>query len=190
MSTLFTDSGTGADANPIGGNYTTFTGFGAFRRASNKIGGASGTNNAVYVNSVADQTDSWIQGKVGTNSGKSFGLMLRASTSAGDAYLLQLYNGSTWDIAKWTGGSYSVLSTTTLAFAQDDVIYFEIQGTTLLAKHNGATVSALTVTDSTYSTGRFGLYSFADIVDTSMYDITAGDFSGGAKPAMYYYGAR
>lgn len=189
MTTLLTDSGAGSDANPIGDPYTTLTGFNALRRLSNTLRGtSSGANNGAYVNSISDQADSWIQARIASSTPASVGLMLRCATGAANGYVFQIFGGAP-QIARWDAGSYTSLVSDSGAFDLDDVLYFEMVGTTLTAKVNGSTV--LTTTDSTYASGRFGLYSFADT--SGLDQLTAGDFgSGGAKPAGYYYagGAR
>ena len=108
--------------------------------------------------------------------------MLRCATGAANGYVFQIFGGAP-QIARWDAGSYTSLVSDSGAFDLDDVMYFEIVGTTLTAKVNRSTV--LTTTDSTFSTKRFGLYTYAD---TSGLDtITAGDFGSAAFLARPYY---
>lgn len=179
MTTLFTDTGAGADANPIGGDYTTWAGFNAWRRLSNVLfGTVSSGNNGAYVNSVGDQANSWIQATVRAGS-TSHGLMLRCATSGdSEGYAFQVYSG-TAQIARWdSGASYNVLDSVAAAIVPGDVLYFEALGTTLTAKING--VDVLSVVDATYASGRFGLYTYNDVdgLDT----LTAGNFTAPPDP--------
>ena len=58
MSTLFTDSGAGADANPIAGNWSKPSGFNAIKRLSNKFAAGTASSDCWgYVNSVVWPND-------------------------------------------------------------------------------------------------------------------------------------
>lgn len=145
-------------------------------------GTVNGSNNGCYVNSVAAQTNCWMQGTMRGSTINSISLMLRCSTVAASGYLLQFFSGAP-QIARFDAGAYTALITDATLYAAGTVIYFEAVGNVLTAKANGATILTYDTTpDGTkYASGRFGLYSFAD--NTGLDTITAGDFSGGSSPS-------
>lgn len=191
MTVLFTDSGAGDDASPIGGPYTTITGFNPLRRLENEIGGtANSANNGAWINSVAAQEDCYIEAAIAGGTLNSVGLMLRLDDD--DGYVFQVFGGTPM-IARFDGGSYSNLATgDAVSYTQGDVMRFEAVGTVLTAKYNGATVVTYdTASDETkYASGRFGLYSFVE--NNFLSNIEAGNFAsdGGGSPIPIYANMR
>lgn len=183
---LYSDSGVGSDANPVGGIYTQMTGAAnGWRRFFNVLGGIAGSdNNAVWFGNT-DRADTWIEAEISGSATNSIGLLLRASTSAFNSYLFQLFSGNTADIARWdnAGPTYNVLqrrSTGIGPFAPGDVMYFETVGNVLTAKLNGdaSVVPSHDISGDgiQFATGRFGLYSYNAVGSISFVNITAGDF--------------
>jgi hypothetical protein len=162
MTVLFTDSGAGADANPIAGAYTTISGFSDMRRVSNQVTGqVSSSNNGAYINSVTPPDDQYFkltyqQAVLSSGGG---GPMCRTQTGSASGYLLQVF-GVTIALARFDSGGYTSLATAGYTYAQGDVVQIQAVGTTIKAFLNGAEV--LSTTDSTYTSGRFGVYAFSE----------------------------
>lgn len=183
MTVLFTDSGAGADANPIGGVYTTLTGFDNLRRLSNRVEGNLG-NSGAYINSVTPANNQymklkWQMGSISVGDGG--GPMVRVQTGSASGYVFQIYdNGGTpkIELARFDSGSYVPLISNSASFTPGDLAYIEAVGTTITAKING--VQVLQTTDATYASGRLGIYSFSNVW---VYDtIEGGDFLSPSPP--------
>lgn len=181
MATLATDSGAGADANPIGGNWTTVAGLSAMRRVSNQIANSgSDADSGAYYNAVTPPNDQWAEctlAATGTYSSPA----ICVSTSAQSMYWLGYVGyASQWGILSWVSGSFNELglSTGTNTPNAGDVLYLEKQGTTLVAKVNG--VTKITLTDSALTGGRGGVHQYeasARITNWSVGDFVAGGSS-------------
>lgn len=190
MSTLFTDSGTGSNANPIGGAYTTLTGFSDIQRLSNLIEGtASSSNHGAYVNSVTPPNNQWMQCSLqqAADSSNGGGVMVRVQTGSASGYGMQIFgasNPNTVALFRFDSGSYTQLDSTTITYAPGDVFYLEIQGTTLIGKVNG--VQKVTATDATYASGRLGLYLYS-APSNFINLVTGGDFGGSTPLTQFYY---
>jgi hypothetical protein len=179
MSTLATDNFNRADSGTLGANWTDMdAGWGI---VSNQANSASIPSCAIW-NAVSFPNDQWAQAtlkSVGTNTNDGHGVTVRGSGSAGgDCYFAFGFSGGT---ALWArvGGGYSLIGFDSTSWSIGDVIYLEAQGTTLVVKRNGATIAALTTTDSSIASGSAGVFGFHNpaILD----DWSAGDFaSGGA----------
>lgn len=194
MTTLFTDSGTGSNANPVGAPFITAPGFGAIQRLSNCFEGtAAGANSGCYVDPgvVAFPADQWVQWESvqpgGSAPSSGFGGMLHVGDNGSgqtNAYLCQWYPTSggganpagTFDIARWTNGGYNSRTNVSHSWAPGDIYYFESVGGVLTAKINGVTI--LTSTEDIPYTGPVGLYNF-NLVISGIINVTAGDFSSG-----------
>lgn len=178
MATQFSDSGTGADANPVGGSLTTVTGFDAIRRVSNQFANASGgsTNSACYINTVADQGDQWVQVRVAVVGGQDAGPALRIQTATGYQVFLQNASGGTdFNLYLYNAG-YTLLDNDAGVYSTNDDIYAEVQGNAYVTKESGTTRNS--VTNATFATGRMGINMYTG--DTRFINFDAGDFTAGS----------
>jgi hypothetical protein len=179
MSVLFSESFTGANANPIGGNWTTNTGLAAIQRISNCSDGTAGDSGA-YVNSVSPPNDQYAKvthnGAPLTTDG---GPMCRAASGAVTHYLLDF--GGTLQIYLVNAGVYTAIggsSVKTVSFG--DTMQLSCVGTTLTGYWNG--VSTVSTTDGTLASGLFGI--FVSNVTQRYTAFEGGDFISGATPVL------
>lgn len=166
------DSGTGADANPIGGNWTLMTGSAGvgvtdLRRVSNQIGGQAGTASVDYWNPGTFNANCEIYCQIqAIGAAASFvDLYFRGKDTASiltfDAYSVR------WTVAAGTDTialtRLDNLAATTLAtfnqnIAAGDWFGAQIIGSTLTAFYEsaaGAVTVLGTATDSTYTAGGY-----------------------------------
>lgn len=182
MSVLFTDSGTGSDANPIGGSYVTLTGIGGLRRVSNKIANAAGsdTDSAAYIN-ITTPNDQYCFGTPSTVGGRDGGPMVRCQTNAASGMLITDYNGTDVEAYALVAGSFgSFVDRDTGTYQTTSVVRFQAVGTTYTSKIDSTTINSFT--DATFSSGKAGFF---------MYDATqrwgtieVGDFVTGYTVAL------
>lgn len=175
MTTLFTDDFNRADSGTLGSNYTDIdAGFGI---ASNTAKASTAGLNSTIINAVSFPADQWVQvtlaGTMSGNADEGIGVVLRGA-AGGDLYFVHC---STVDshLYKRVGGTYTDISGAQAAFALSDVLYAEVQGTTLLYKKNGTTVWS--GTDSALSSGAAGLWGDASTGLIAADSLTAGDFA-------------
>jgi hypothetical protein len=190
MSVLATDAFTRADAGNLGANWSIPTGFTAIAVVSNqaKIDNPSDLG-MEYYNAVVWPNYQYAQIKLTALNGDAdsgMGPAVRVQSS-GSAYFCQ---GNTTDtrLYKVVGGTFTQLGPTAGACAVNDVLYIEVQGTSLTVKQNGSTIIG-PVTDSDISTGNAGLWAFI-AGNPAGDDWEGGDFGGGGggggKPDQYY----
>ncbi len=178
MSVLFTDSGAGSDANPIGGSWTAVTGFDPIRRVSNQFANSVGSDQdcGAYVNTIAAFADMYSQVRIPTVGGGDAGPAVRIQTASSSQYFLQ--NSAGTDVNLYLlNGSYTLLDNDAGTYGANDDIYLEIQGTALLSKLAG--VNKNSVTDATFATGRGGINMYTAATRFDNYEL--GDFAGGAS---------
>lgn len=155
MSILYAETFAGANANPIGGVWTTITGFAALQRVSNALDGSTG-DSAAYVSSVTPANDHYasvtMDAAALTTDG---GPIVRAATGAKTHYLLDI--AGTTQIYKVSAGVYTGLGST-FAYTKiaGDVWQLRAVGTTMSAWLNG--VQKLSVVDAVIASGRFGVF--------------------------------
>lgn len=152
---------------------------------SNQAGKASGgTGYALFYNTAATWPNNhWSQLTIkilanATDEGMGPSVRMQATGGAGNAYFVQASTTET-RLYKKIAGAFTQLGSDAAACAVNDVLYIEVQGTTIVVKINGTTV--ITVTDASISSGNAGIWSSeggtaADAID----DWSGGDFSGGA----------
>lgn len=91
------------------------------------------------------------------------GVTTRASGSAGtrthyEAYVINNGTGAkTTHICRWNNGTRTALANTTVAWAANDTIRLVSIGTSHKVYRNGAEITALSVTDSSITTGKPGI---------------------------------
>lgn len=174
MTTLATDDFNRADG-AIGANWTANPGGAAPVIVSNKAeDNAGGDSGAVY-SAVVFPNDQWAQ--VVRTGGDGGGVQLRGSTAAYTFYLINIEGAfgasATLLFARFSAGSFTSISSQTVTFNSGDTLYAEVQGTTLLAKKNGAALGSST-TDANIGSGKAGLFGFSNYIAD---DFAAGDFA-------------
>lgn len=179
MTALVQDDGTGTDANPIGGIYTTLTGFAPLRRVSNKFAGANGGSDgdcAAYTSTVMPNNQ-YAQVQVDTVGGGDAGPMIRMATGAQSGYFVQNSDGANMYVYSISSGSFALVDSDAAAYATGNTIYLEAQGTSIVSKKNGSTINS--ATDATLSSGRVGMNMYTQATRFSLFE--GGDFSAGAS---------
>lgn len=182
---LGSDPGTGANANPAGGNWTTNPQYFAIQRASNLLEPASTTNttaiaywNAVTWNSFNDQWGQ-ITASNCNSSSNVLSVVLRQSTSAKTHYRVQwagtVGSSGTYSILKSVAGTGTSLATSSLTVSTTDTLGLAINGTNLYFYYNGILLAV--ATDSSITSGQAGLFLLGDSTSTS--DASVSAWSGG-----------
>jgi hypothetical protein len=176
MTVLYSESFTGTDANPIGGNWTTITGLAALQRISNCIEGTTGDAGA-YIASATPANDQYAKVTMNGTLTTDGGPVVRATGTAVTHYLLDI--SGTVQIYRVTAGAYAAIGTTyAYSIAAADVWELRAVGTTITGWLNG--VQQVSATDANHTSGKFGIF----ISNTSlrMTAFEGGDFSvGGGK---------
>jgi hypothetical protein len=174
MSVLYTDTFVAADANPIGGNWTTVTGLAALRRLSNACLGSSASDNAAYVNTVTPPNDQYAKSTIGTAVDDG-GAAVRISTSAATFYFADSL-GSGTQLWKAVAGAFSSIGSSATTCGVGTVAEVRAIGTTISLWKDG--VSLVSTTDSSIASGRFGIFVFANVKTFTGFE--GGDFLSGA----------
>ena len=178
-----TDNFNRANANPIGGNWTTVTGKGNIQIVSNvAIGTISGIN-AAYWNADAFSNNQYSQVKLGAVASTWFGPAVRFSSSAYTGYLAESSNGTSLVLYKVIAGTTTSLASYTVTVSAGDIIRLEVVGSTLTVKHNGTT--RITHTNAEIASGSCGLWVNDSDAAKSLDDWEGGSFS--IPVAMYHY---
>lgn len=169
-----TDNFNRADANPIGGNWTTVTGQSAMQIVSNQAKGSSTGFNGAYYNAQAFNDSQYVQAKGVTFGTGSWSITCRQSSSANTNYYLLVGNTS-WSFGKTIAGTGSTIGAEqTKTIADGTVARLDCSGgnpVTLKAFFNGAQ-EAYTQTDSSISSGSPGVTVYGN---SAVYD----DWEGG-----------
>lgn len=200
MSTLASDNFNRANGG-LGSSWTTVTGNGAPQINTSQVNTvAVGNDSYAYYNGVSWPADQWSQCALKTvtgASGKAAGPIVRAVPGANTFYLFHaegvIGSSTVLEIRKCIAGAYTTIATTgaTSTVATGDVLYLEVQGTTLVARKNGTFV--LSVTDSSIGTGNAGIGVFSDtgaVTDAALDDWSGGDFASPATIDQIYAGVR
>jgi hypothetical protein len=185
MAVLATDDFTRANSSDLGTSWDTVPSELAWQLVSNQAKSPSIDNDgAESYNGVVWPDNQWSQGTAAVSAtvwsaGDGVGLALRCSVSVKSYYRLVVNtNGSNnVEYGKKVNGTHSTLVTRTAAFANGNTLYFEVQGTSLLAKIGGVAVGT-PVTDSALSTGRVGL-AYSGETNAGTNSGTIDDWSGG-----------
>lgn len=157
------------------GKWTKLSGFSDLVVSSNAVTG-SGENGDVISSWSGSTTDQYSQVTLAT-ANVDGGPTVR-SDGASTFYLLDTQGpGNGWVIFRVTGGSFvSIGGSSTLTIADGDTAYLEMQGSTLVAKHNGTVV--ITVPDETsIASGKPGIFISGSTLVVDNW--AAGDFSAG-----------
>jgi hypothetical protein len=186
--TVFTKDWAGTDGNDIGTDWDAgYTGTNPFQRVSGRLRvQALVTDSWESFNGMPSSvTDQWIQCTLPTLQGftNTFpGVLTRqASAPTKSGYEFRITNSSASRIARWDNGAFTQLSSdSTVSWQPGDTFRLENEGTTLRVFRIRAgaetLVSNLTVTDSTYTSGKLGLIASAH---ASTADVEYGPCTGG-----------
>lgn len=180
MTTLASDNFNRADG-ALGGNWTNNNNSWVVNSNAAKPNTAAAFNTSTYTGAGAFPNDQWAQATVGnlaTNAAP--GPCIRRGAGGGYVFY-KAYGGTGWVLDKFdgTGTNIGPLSSGGSGISNGDVLYIEAQGTTLICKVNGSQV--VSFTDSTYSAGYPGLWTFSDAATETLDDFSAGDFAGGGR---------
>lgn len=176
-----------ADENPIVGNWTLSIGSNHnFQLISNELGGV-GTAGDAYLFWAADAppNDQWSEIRAGTalGTGSDWGPACRVATDDKEGYFASCF-ATGEELAKHVAASYSSIAVvTTSNIVAGDVVRVEAEGSTIRFKVNGVEVTGSPGTDTSLSSGRWGVFMFA--VDPRLDDWRGGDFA--AEPAYQVY---
>lgn len=185
--TIATDNFNRADG-PLGAHWKTVSGNGTPRILSNQVHpGAVGTDSYAYYRGVGWSADQWalvtLKTPVGA-FGKAAGPIVRAAPKANKMYLFHaegaIGDGATvLEIRKCLSGVYTTLATTGSRASVNvgDVLYLQVLGSTLTAKHNGVVV--LVAEDHSIVAGNAGIGVFSDtgtVGDAALSDFVGGNF--------------
>jgi hypothetical protein len=187
MTALALDDFNRADAANLGANWTVVTSESATAIVSNKASAhdPQTADCSDYYNAVTWPNDQYSQAQVTATAGFTNedgpAMMVRASAAAKTYYRVVLcHNGSNnLAIAKKVAGTYTLLGSRTTAFTDGDTLYFEAQGTNLLAKLNGSALG-VAIGDSSIASGNAGLsYSFESSTGGATTGCTYDNWEGG-----------
>lgn len=181
------DNYTRADANPIGGNWTTATGVNGHKILSNQCRIITANADACsYWNADTPNNDQWAQITYG---GTTFGdgPAVRISTSATDYYFITDSGGNIFFYRSKTGvqTQLGTALNAVSAWAVGDTLKLEVIGSTLKAYRNGVQIGS-TYTDATpLTTGRVGVYMYSDTTYTAWAGGNVGAISGDSANACW-----
>jgi hypothetical protein len=195
MGALATDSFTRADAANLGANWTgtgegTATGYKIVSNAVANTGDGGADEWAKYT-AVTWPNDQYSQAAVtisvaggGTGDGEGVGVRIAAgATKTLYRFVVNSNAGGSAEVSKFVAGTYTQLGTRTPTYSAGQLVYGEIQGSTLVMKYNGVQLGA-SLSDSSIASGSAGLaHSGPGVTLTTALDNwEGGDFSGAADP--------
>ena len=171
-----------ADANPIGGNWTTVSDLLALRIVSNAVQASSTGDGAAYWNADSFNADQWAECKI--TSGSDGGPAVRCSASGG-YYWTPVGGGQVWRYK--TGAAWTKIGDLAVTVTASDVIRIEATGgaTTSLKVYKNGVQQGSTLTDasSPLTAGSAGLYSVgATVLD----DWQGGNYSANTSDQEGY----
>jgi len=151
-----TDNFNRADANPIGGNWTTCSDVEALKIATNQVRSSGFSDGGAYWNADSFAADHWSECKIiaASNDG---GPAVRCSSS-GFYYCTPVSGGTIYRYK--TGGNWVTLGTSKFTAANGDVLRLQATGTsttTLKVYVNGTLVATVTDSSSPLTSGAAGL---------------------------------
>lgn len=182
MSVLFTDSGTGADANPIGGSYVTLSGWAALKRVSNTIANAAGSDGdcGARIN-VTTPNNHYCKIRPSTVGNRDFGCMVRCQSASAGAVLMTDYNATDVEVYVLVAGSFgSFVDRDPGTYQTTSDVYMEAQGTSYLTKIGASTINSFT--DATFSSGQGGVFMYDSTA--RVINVEVGDFVTGYTLAL------
>lgn len=154
------DSGAGADANPIGGNWTTAPSLNAIRRTSNTFATNSTSADCVaYWSASAAPNDQFSEVAYATAADGDAGPAARVSTVAQTLYFITAAFGC----FNFLAGAFNQVSAATVTPANGNTVRLTCTGSTIAGSFNGA-ADYFSVTDTAIATGRWGMFIFNDAI--------------------------
>lgn len=191
MVALASDSMTRADSANLGANWTD-DGKGAhWTISSNKaVPSAFNQDASAHYSAISWPNDHYSQaqitvsGTTGADAGN--GVSVRQSGSGSlTLYVLSVDHAASNNVNLWknVSGAFTHLAATTQTWTDGDTWRLEAQGTTLTVKLNGSTLSAMTTTDSSITSGNAGIYFSSVETSASLVNWEGGDFTGGGGAA-------
>lgn len=155
-----TDNFNRADANPIGGNWTTWPTLAALRIVSNQLANAgSAADSGAYYSGSSWNNDQSSQYTAVTASSddKDYGPAVRISSSVNSGYFVGCTSGA-GKIYKFVGGSFSQIQSGGAAWSTNDLIKLDATSTTIAFTRNGG--ADMSTTDSSISSGSPGAFMY------------------------------
>jgi hypothetical protein len=187
LSVLQTTDFSGTDADPIGGIWSTVTGSSTWKRVSNDAQPSSSTSDSVaYENTVTWPNDQYAKAIIGTAypaavAGDGLGVGVRWATGSITGYEVTTGTAGAGTTINKRNAGFSILASVATSFTATDEIYLEIQGSSLVAKKNGATFS-LSASDSAIASGKATINLSGELTSAcSLSSWEGGDFAGGVS---------
>lgn len=186
--TLATDTFTRADG-ALGANWTgSYSSLFDLAIVSTAVRGSSTSNdNIMAYTAISPPADQWAQVDISTATGSALyaaGVTVRTAASPLTSYYMCRFLANAWagaTIEKLVNGTYTLLtSTATTSFAAGDKLKCTARGSTitLLRIRSGVESVILTTTDSTHTSGRTGVITYASTIANLEFDnFTTGDWA-------------
>ena len=141
-------------------------------------------------NADAFDNDQWAQLTRPTANFAEMGPCVRVHATAHTGYELKYDNGNKYMTRRVAGSGTTLASYNSGGVSTDDVMRFEVVGTTLTPKLNGVVDSDLGAqTDSSIASGSGGLFGYADSTGATGDDWSAGNMAAGGLsiPVAFYH---
>jgi hypothetical protein len=176
-----------ANETPIAAPWAAIVGGGA-NLTSNALASTAGTEKLSYYNSGTWGNNQEAEGVVGNLSeSNNYAELLVRSGASGNGYSVYtdgVSGAGHTEIARYDGGTPTVLQSIATTFANGDTLKIGVVGTTITMYKNGAAQTP-TATDATYASGNPGAGGFgAATIDN--FSATDGAGGGSVRPPMYY----
>jgi hypothetical protein len=185
MGVLATDNFDRSNGASLGANWTASGG--GWSIASNLAVPTSTASDATaFYNAVTWPNNQYSQAKLSgiggnVNDGTGPGLCVRKNSSTAARYRFVAHHAATQNTELSVfNTSYALVWNRTQAWTNADTLYLEIQGTTLIAKVNGAAIGTST-TNSAISSGNAGVDYSSTLNTPSDNDWEGGDFAAATK---------
>lgn len=173
MSTRFTDSGAGADENPLVTGWSSNGSSADLRRVSNKFAVATGdTDGEAQVDTYVSPNDQWAKLTVDTAGAAVDGGPCTRMSSDRNLIFYTNYNANDHFLFKRVEGGYTQLDSLVGVAGNGDELYIESVGDNHVVKRNN--VEILSATDSSLDSGQPGIFIFKG--DVRFTNFESGDF--------------
>jgi hypothetical protein len=169
----------GALAGASGAKWTKLSGFTDVSVASNQVTGNGGNCVAVITTWSGSTTDQYSQITTATSAAPADNGGPTVRSNAVDTFYLCYggFNaGSQYSAYKCVGGVYTSIGTAGGTPSSGDVVYIEMQGSTIVCKENGGTIITVS-SESSIASGKPGIQTNAAAAKSD--DWVAGDFAVG-----------
>lgn len=159
MSLLYTDNFDRADANPIGGDWSTVPGYAAGVISANAFKGSTAGYNFSYLNAIGASAAQWVEGTVGVGQNSEQGLFVRFAYDTGTnlcGFYCDTVNNWYGVFKILNGTVYQVTASIPGAPIAGTVVRMYVNGNRIVVTFNNVIV--ISVIDSSLSSGQAGLY--------------------------------